>query len=71
MTTHRLLSSARPSLSTSEAAHALGVSSATVRRMVRKGRLPAFRLSDGPQGHLRVPAQAVDEITKRAREARA
>lgn len=37
-----------------EAADALNVHKATIRRMVRDGRLPALRLGPPPHGHLRV-----------------
>lgn len=47
------------SLTTHEAAAALGCTPATVRRMIAEGRLPAVRLGPAPRGQLRVPAAAL------------
>jgi len=49
----------RQSLSSSEAAAALGVSLRTLRRYIASGRIRCNRL---PGGHYRIPAEAIDEF---------
>jgi excisionase family DNA binding protein len=48
-----------------EVAGVLGCSSATVRRLIRSGRLPALRLGEPPHGRFRVSREDLADFARR------
>jgi excisionase family DNA binding protein len=55
-------------LTVDEVARTLGVSPATVRRMIARGDLDALKLGDGRSSPIRVPGAAVARFLTDARE---
>jgi excisionase family DNA binding protein len=54
-------------LSAKEVARILGVSDEAVRRLVRDGRLPAYRLGGGPKARVRIESAAVASYLRATR----
>lgn len=55
----------RPALTLQDAARAIGVCPGTATRLIKTGRLRAYRVGLGPKAQFRVPADAVDEFMAR------
>ena len=58
----------RPTLTSSEAAQILGVSMATVARLVKKGELNGYKLTTARNSPLRIYQDSVDKLLKRRQQ---
>lgn len=49
-------------LTVAEAAEILRLSDLTIRRFIKAGRIPAFKLGAGPRAGYRIPAEAIRKL---------